>query len=44
MPVKEGTKFVNGLNEEEIVCVDNGANELKLNLKPFEGKVLVEKK
>ncbi len=44
VPAKEGTKFVNGLNEEEIIYIDNGASELKMNLKPFEGKVLVEKK
>jgi glycosidase len=44
VPAKEGTKFVNGLNDEEIVYIDNGTSELKMNLKPFEGKVLVEKK
>jgi glycosidase len=43
VPAKEGTKFFNGLDEEEIVYVDNGTNEVKLNLKPFEGKVFIEK-
>jgi hypothetical protein len=44
VPAKEGTTFLNGLNEKEILHVDNGTNELKMNLKPFEGKVLFEKK
>ncbi len=43
VPAKEGTKFFNGLNKEEIVSVENETKELKMNLKPFEGKVLVYK-
>jgi hypothetical protein len=37
VPAKEDTTFLNGLNEEEILHVDNGTNELKM-------KVLFEKK
>jgi 1,4-alpha-glucan branching enzyme len=43
IPVKEKTQFVNGLNEEEIIYSDNGTNEIKMNLKPFEVKILIEK-
>jgi 1,4-alpha-glucan branching enzyme len=44
VPAIEGTQFVNMLNEKEIVYVNNGTNELNMNLKPFEGKILIEKK
>ena len=43
IPAKEGTQFVNGMNENEVLYIDKGTNELKMDLKPFEGKVLIQK-
>ena len=44
MPVKEGTKFVNGLNEEEIVGVDNGANETQIEFETIRRKSIDQDK
>ncbi|CAF3918143.1 unnamed protein product [Adineta steineri] len=43
IPAKEGTQFVNGMDENEVLHIENGTNELKMNLKPFEGKILIQK-
>ncbi|CAF1463918.1 unnamed protein product [Adineta ricciae] len=43
IPAKESTQFTNGMNESEILHVGDGTNELQVNLKPFEAKVLIQK-